>query len=701
MPGLPVLPVVLIALVLLNGLALLRPRGGALAQAVGTGLLLPLLLVASLPTPPQIRGLLLLIAATAITLMLGWALLAPLWALWAKEGIKASRQSAGIDTTAGVGFVITALALSLGAALLFALRPNPYEYPGDTVDYLNTFQRLSQAGHPPTNCLTNTWRMVTYWRACTLWTTLLEASPLDTTTLLSGLPQRTTIGLEIAVLGLTVFRLLRSSRVGPVAAGLSWVLMVFGLGNQSIAFLVNNALQGSILAAAVFVESALLVVWLVGQRMKPNLQAAALLLGMAPFLYLELKLHGAFALTTLVLLLPLMLLLALRSLTASPGSRLLPRQTAVLLLLGSLALLVLVLGFKTGWPVLKDARPIVRWSFLKGLGIAEANLPSSYLPRSPGSRPELVAVAALLASLGALFLPQAPPETRANGQLPTAFVYREVSSLYGLAVLMAFLVPPFSHLFINLPYEISSNYRLMWGVILFSPLPLLIDSLVGTGGYAPRQARGGRIKTLAGRMVLGLLFILVLIPIPSGSRTYPQRFWSKSRHLLQGPSPRVDLQRLSRALLPSIREAGNGLRRPVVLADELIATALEGYPNQVSPIDPMRIYSRRDPGYGKVNADLRSLSPARMRGRIEAIQPQPDLVIQEQAIAPYYTPYGEINVYDKDGVSHVSQTGVNAIPSDLLQTMGFRVWRNLDAAGRTLPLDELNPTYRLWRRRGT
>jgi hypothetical protein len=266
---------------------------------------------------------------------------------------------------------------------------------------------------------------------------------------------------------------------------------------------------------------------------------------------------------------------------------------------------------------------------------------------------------------------------------------------------MAFLVPPFSHLFINLPYEISSNYRLMWGVILFSPLPLLIDSLVGTGGYAPWQARGGRIKTLAGRMLLGLLFILVLIPIPSGSRTYPQRFWSKSRHLLQGPSPRVDLQRLSRALLPSIREAGNGLRRPVVLADELIATALEGYPNQVSPIDPMRIYSRRDPGYGKVNADLRSLPAARMRGRIEAIQPQPDLVIQEQAIAPYYTPYGEINVYDKDGVSHVSQTGVNSIPSDLLQTMGFRVWRNLDAAGRTLPLDEPNPTYRLWRRRGT
>jgi hypothetical protein len=161
------------------------------------------------------------------------------------------------------------------------------------------------------------------------------------------------------------------------------------------------------------------------------------------------------------------------------------------------------------------------------------------------------------------------------------------------------------------------------------------------------------------------------------------------------------LQRLSRALLPSIREAGDGLRRPVVLADELIATALEGYPNQVSPIDPMRIYSRRDPGYGKVNADLRSLPAARMRGRIEAIQPQPDLVIQEQAIAPYYTPYGEINVYDKDGVSHVSQTGVNSIPSDLLQTMGFRVWRNLDAAGRTLPLDEPNPTYRLWRRRGT
>ena len=193
MPGLPVLPVVLIALVLLNGLALLRPRGGALAQAVGTGLLLPLLLVASLPMPPQVRGPLLLSAATAITLLLGWALLAPLGALWAAEGNGASRKAAGIATRPGVGFVITALALSLGTALLFALRPNPYEYPGDTVDYLNTFQRLTQAGHPPASCLNDTWRMVTYWRACTLWTTLLEASPMDTTTLLSGLPQRTTI----------------------------------------------------------------------------------------------------------------------------------------------------------------------------------------------------------------------------------------------------------------------------------------------------------------------------------------------------------------------------------------------------------------------------------------------------------------------------------------------------------------------------
>jgi len=698
MPGLPVLPVVLIALVLLNGLALLRPRGGALTQAVGTGLLLPLLVVASLPTPPQVRGPLLLIAATSLTLLLGWALLAPLWTIRTLEGIGASRNAAGIDTRAGVGFVITALALSLGAALLFALRPNPYEYPGDTVDYLNTFQRLTQAGIPQASCLNNTWRMVTYWRACTLWTTLLEASPMNSTALLSGLPQRATLGLEIAVLGLTVFRLLRSSRVGPLAAGLSWLLIVFGLGNQSIAFLVNNALQGSILAAAVFVESALFVVGVVGQKRKPIVQVAALVLGLVPFLYLELKLHGAFALTTLVLLLPLTMLLALRSLAASAGPRLLPRRTAVLLLLASLALLLLVLGFKTGWPVLKEARTIVRWSFLKGLGITEANLPASYLVRSPGSRPELVAVAALLTSLGALILPLGPPATRANGQLPTAVVYREVSSLYGLAVLMAFLVPPFSHLFINLPYEINSNYRLMWGPILFSPLPQLIDSLLATRVGPGPATRGARFQTLAGRTLLGVLFSLVLIPIPSGSRTYPQRFWSKSRHLLQGPSPRVDLQRVSRALLPSLQEAGEGHRPPVVLADELIATALEGYPNQVSTIDPMRIYSRRDPHFNKVNADLRRLPAARRRARIEAIKPQPDVVIQEQAIAPYYTPYGEINVYDKDGVSHVSQTGVNALAADLLKAMGFRIWRNLDASGQTLPLGEPNPTYRLWRR---
>lgn len=122
------------------------------------------------------------------------------------------------------------------------------------------------------------------------------------------MPQRLTIGLEVVVLGLSSFRLLQAAGVGAAAASLNWLLVAFGLGNQAIAFLVNNALQGSILAAAIFLEAVMVLLRLLARPGPPARQAAAVVAALMAFTLLEMKLHGAFALSTLLLLVPLLAL---------------------------------------------------------------------------------------------------------------------------------------------------------------------------------------------------------------------------------------------------------------------------------------------------------------------------------------------------------------------------------------------------------
>ena len=696
MPGPTVLTWLLLALLLLNGLALLRPRGGALSQAPGSALLLAVLLVASLPLAGPARApavvLVIVLAGGGITA----ALLQPLVAAWRQHGPEEAWQRAGLSQRGGRGFVAMAVVMALLTGLLLALRPYPFEYPGDSVDYLNTFQQLAAQTPPEQNCLSHTWRNLTYWRACTLWSSLEAISPHSLNALLSGWPQRSTIAMEAAVLGLSCFRLLQRSGAGPFAAGLSWLLIAFGLGNQAIAFLVNHALQGSILAAAVFVEACLLVLWWAGRPWRPAAQLLSLPLGLAPLLYLELRLHGAFALTSLVLLFPLPLLLGLRTLKLEATQRLMPRRTGVLLAVSCLLLVGLLLVLRGGWAVQKSSRMIVRWSFLRGLGLPAAQLPVSYLMKAPGSRPELLAVAGAAASVWILSRPVQPLHRDERGVVSPPQVYRELSSLYGAGMLVAFLLPPFSQLFVQLPYEVISNYRLMWGVILFSPLPPLISSALGEGAQPPAGQRL-RCWPLA---TLGVLLTLVLVPFPSGSPEHGQRFWSKSRHLLEGPSGRVDLLRVSSSLLPSLLQAGRELGRPpVVLADELVGTALEGFGRWVKPVDPIRVYSRRDDGYGKVNAVLRHQKPNEMITTLRE-RPPADVVVQQSRIGNYYTPYGEIGVYDSDIADLVSRQGVNAIPGPVLRRLGFQPWRLLDEHGRIVAAAAApgEVTYRLWRR---
>ena len=714
------LSLLLLGLALLNGVALLRPES-LLSRAVGAALLLPLLALLALPLPGALLGPLLRGAIPGLVLLILLGLLRPQGGFARAPSAGSAQSPAGWerDRTAQSGwtYVLTALVASLAIGLLLALRPYPFEYPGDSGDYLQSFLQGQLDPSPARSCLVEGWRQPTYQRFCTIWSVVLQAGHLSPATLLSGWPQRLTIGLEVSVLGLSLFRLLQAAGVGAAAAALSWLLVAFGLGNQAIAFLVNHALQGSILAAAVFLEAVMVMLRLLLWRTTAARQAGVLVASLLVFLLLTMKLHGAFALCTLALLVPLLALIGLvrlqgpRQQSEALGS--ISRPSARWLLLASLGLLALVLSVKTGWLINKQSRFIIPWSFLGNLGIPSQALPASYLMRSPGSRPETLAVVSILIGLGQLAglgrrLPEGPGDPghgqrgggeQAAGAEPT--LYALVSSLYGVSILVAFLLPPFSHLFINLPYEVISNYRLMWGCILFSPLPCLID-----------RALSQRPHPWPARLVTLLTTLLVLVPISSPHERRTQTFWSKSRHLIGGPSPRVDLQAVARALMPSILEvkAEQGGGPVVVLADELIGSALAGYSQLVTPIHATRISNHQALENWETHGLLRKAhSDSERLEVLKQLKQQPTLLIQETLIQPYSSPYAEIRVYDADLAQAISSSGVNQLSAALLEQAGFRSWRWLNQAGEPIRLPETaveartnqtprRATYHVWRR---
>ena len=730
----------LLGLVVLNALALGRPQS-LLSRAPAAALLLPLLVPLSLPIQDNLLQPLLQAMIPLLVLLLLGGLLraAPAPAQWPPAPWPPAPESRSYDHLLSprlkplFSYQTVAILASLGLGLLFALRAAPFEYPGDSTSYLQTFVETTLEQPGPISCLVKGWRLPTYQNFCTLWSVVVQTGHLKAPLLLSGIPQRLTLLLEITVLGLSYFRLLQAARIKPLAAALAWLLVGFGLGNQAIAFLVNNALQGSILAAAIFLEAVMVMLWLLSRPSRSRWQAGLVVASLIGFTLLELKLHGAFALTTLLLLVPMAGLLGAARLwghglgsdaiSSHPLANL-SKPAARTLLLASLMVLTLVLSFKTGWVLQKQTRTVVPWTFLQWFGWPSQALPGSYLLRSPGSRPETLAVASLLIGfwqLGSSWRPgPASPMANPSGHHPSgnqrfetsptgggeSQLYPFLASLYGLGVVLAFLLPPLSHLYINLPYEIISNYRLMWGCILFSPLPCLLDRALS------HRALSTRAEHWAARGIAALVATVVLIPIPSGSKTYPQRFWSKSSHILKGPSTRVDLVAVAAALMPSLETllatVNNG--PVVVLADELIGSALAPYQGLALPIHPTRITTGANLTNWETHGLLRAASTDAERLRVlREIKTPPLLIIQESPIGNYYSPYGEINVYDKDIVARLTSSAVNRLAPDLLKAAGFESWRWLDARGQVMRAPTqakadhaggttAQATYQIWKR---
>jgi hypothetical protein len=93
-----------------------------------------------------------------------------------------------------------------------------------------------------------------------------------------------------------------------------------------------------------------------------------------------------------------------------------------------------------------------------------------------------------------------------------------------------------------------------------------------------------------------------------------------------------------------------------------------------------------------------NLSPS---SSMDDLESHPSLVIQQQPFdaAAAYSPYGEVGVYEKDIVSLVSATSVNALSPTLLRAAGFEPWKQLDQRGRELTAGaSQRATYRIWQR---
>jgi hypothetical protein len=661
----------LMGLLIVNILALRNPSH-PVARCCGSLLMMALLLVASLPIPIVAMRPLLISVSVAVSIGLSWWL------------IRRTRE----PTLCRPRDLAIAVAVTVTSAILVAWRPNPIEYPADTVTYLINTQTWLLQNSGPTSCLHQAAQTFNYTSNCTMWRALSEASPTGPLQLLSGTPQRLAIAASISILGLSILRLLRTAQIGTTGSVVYWVLILTGLGNQSISFVINHALQGSILGAAVFVE-AVMVMLAILQTPARRWQPVVLPLVLAPLLYLQLRLHGVFALLTLALLVPCAALVGLQALRAAPQRGLTGRAAGAGLLLMSLSLLVLILTFKTGWSVdLAKAgrRMIVPWSFLAGLGLTPEQLPASYFMRAPGSRPEWLAVVSLLASGWVL---QRPSGNQQDGG------YTQLAALFNVSIAVAYVLPPFSQLFLNLPYEVITLHRLMWGMILFSPIPSLLQHQL----VAPTRAGWTRERCLS-VIAAAITAVGVLVPIPGGSRHQPQLLWSKMRHLAQGPSSRVDLLRINQALLPSVlRLQQRNQRPPVVLADPIIGSALQAYPGSVIPIGPARITSQEEwENRSSVHVHLRKSKGIELEKALMQLKPAPDLIIQQTPIAPYYSPYAETRNYDLAIILSIANTGSNAIPASILRNHGFHLWQHLSASGQPVAANSPAAIYRLWLR---
>jgi hypothetical protein len=574
------------------------------------------------------------------------------------------------------------LTVAILLSVYVAFRPSLLEYP---VDHINYWQRLMEAaGAGSANASACRLEgLATYTPYCTLWFKLAAAWPVSGPWYVSGTFARLVHLGELLLLTLTLVRLWIVQQIKPMAAVAMVVLVLAGMGYLYDAFVINHALQGSVLAAAMLVECVSVLCWLLGRfrrSIAPKVDPPLVLAWFGftgLYLLLEIKLHGLFALLTLVWLFVVPVSLALMA--VMPNFTCWLRRSSSWLL-GSIAL-----ALTAGLFVAKDAIRIpippnfagvaIRWGDRLGLeGLSDWG-PVSFVPRTSDTRPEALAVLGLIAAIILIisFLKSSRP---VRG--PWAD-YAILSSAYAVSILVAYVLPPFSNLFLKLNPEYSSHMRMMWGACLVSPLPCLL--------FSPAR-RYSRIVLMGSLVALAV----VLLPIQFTAGQRKQLFFSKSRHFLVPTPAWADPTQVARLLVPELdRITGLGSQRQAlhVVADPIVRSAL--YPFGFTADPPLAIGADRvfqvsalPPGVLNPLPVLSGLEPARFPMGL------PELVIQQDPRECFYSVYAEMQAYDACIAAGASGFEVNRWSPDLLRQYGYLLkWHSIDGG------------FRIWQREST
>jgi hypothetical protein len=589
------------------------------------------------------------------------------------------------------------LACAILLASFVAFRPSLLEYP---VDHINYWQRLIEAsGYGSSSALAcDLGGPFTYTPYCTLWFKLAAAWPVSGAWVLSGLFARLVHLSELLLLALALIRFWLAQAIRSISAACMLVLVLAGTGYLYDAFVINHVLQGSILAAALLVECASVLCWLFAQLRASQRQPRGgllLVLGWyviaAAYLLLAVKLHGLFALLMLIWILIVPIVVALLSLAPGSPCRL-SRLVRLWFGFASLALAMALFVDKGAQsiPIPPNfAGVVIRWSDRLGLGGLGDLGPVSFLPRTSDTRPEALAVLGLLASFVIVFLvfrvcqnspadafPPLPIGFRglAEGRLSD---FALLTSAYVLSILWAYLLPPFSNLFVKLNPQYATHMRLMWGACLVSPLPCLLFW------------QAGRARRLVFRLSLATM-VVVLLPIQFSAGQRKQLFFSKSRHFMVPTPAWADPSQLAAAVLPELhRLAGaEARRRPlVVLADPLVRSAL--YPFGVSATPPLELGADRlfQLSQLPLEAQLASAPTAALQSS-PLLDQRPDVVIQQPIRDCFYSVYADMQAYDPCIAARISGFEVNRLSPELLRRYGYVLDRTLASSG-----------LRIWRHR--
>lgn len=594
--------------------------------------------------------------------------------------------------------------LPLGSAFFVvffvALRPSLLEYPADHVFYWQRLVEVSGLGNSSAmGC--DFGSPTAYVPYCTLWHKVSAPWPVSPSLLVSGSFVRLAHCGELLLLAIALLRLWACQRIRPVAAVCMLVLVFAGTGYLYDAFVINHALQGSILAAALLVESAGCFCWLFsGLRRAQNYPQAAMIIAAwyavgALYLLLLIKIHGVFALLMLVWLLIVPVVLAFLPGYLWP----LPKKMVIWPMSFIAAVLSLALF------VVKDAinlkiapnfaGVVIRWSDRLGFeGFGDWG-PASFIPRTSDTRPEALAVLALLSSLAFFFASSAAAlrtsSTTSGLRDRRSFLvdiivrnaghsgdYAILSSAYVIAILVAYVVPPFSNLFLKLNPDYSAHMRLMWGACLISPLPCLLFL---------ECARARRLVRAASIAVL----LVILLPIQFATRQRAQFFFSKVRHFLVPTPAWSDPGVVASLIVPQLQQVAgtqSELRNLRVAADPVIRSAL--YPFGIQGVPPLRLGADRllqlsQPPRSLANSGV--LAPPQLPPwRPNAL---PDLVIQQGLRDCFYSVYADMDSYSPCIAARATQVDLNRWSPSLLEALGYSLaWQSKDKL------------YLIWRRDG-